>query len=1049
MSIRNLITNCITAIEVEIGAALSGKASERTIKIFNGQHLRAADQMHIYQFAVAHHLPANYDDAPVIISIGGNRINGNVVGLGEFDVTVALEDYLGKYIAEAALIIDLTFILKALQEKLTEKSDILEGSKVVRRVFGFDSPRITDGPLRVKSAKLNAHQEKALRHSVHSDFLMVWGPPGTGKTHVLGQFLIEQALLGRTTLLVSNTNVAVDQAVGKFLQLSKGNRELAPHFKAGRFVRVGVPQIDDASSLTLDKVLADVNAEVLTLLSSKRAKLLDLESRVTEVTEQLDVLRRLQAVQTELSELQHDKDVADKSLTALNTKRKSVSIELDRIKTQIAESAGKRGLGKMLASISLGKLHKKADDLAKESVNIELDITRTVTQLDTALSELEQKHADVKVDERKAKKAGISFSDYTALETKKHRYAIDIDTLKTEISELETKLQGIRNKVVQDALLIACTCAKSVLDKAISARSFDTVVIDEGSMVSMPQILWSAGLADSRLIVFGDFRQLPPISVIDDKKNPEKSEKKRIMTSSIFEHHGLGGSDNLKSDPCVVMLELQYRMQDSICKLVAGPMYDGRLKTDPSVPSQESNSLYLVDTSTFNAWSDKTEGFSWFNWHHAFVVVELVRKLIKENSDQEITVLTPYLAQVELIRSLLSEAKIDGIAVSTVWRAQGSESKCIIFDTVCAPPFEAPGKWFRDPAGDYEGARLLNVAVTRAKNKLYLIAHSDYLNRAADEGAFSKHILNIFERTATIIDSTDLSRDVLPDKPLRNGAYPIGSFPAGHIALFTDQDFIMAFAHDLQQMPACSTITIFSPFLNSKSVAYWGPHLRDCIQRGCCVEIFTRKLNGKKTLFFEGEDVIKNLIEELERLGAYVGFDNYMKGQRPMHHKLALLRFPPEHTIEPIVWKGSMNVLGHYSSEELMDRMQSQEIYNRVSSLLKLNQQQDRLRSMKLVAQLEKILQQRLGAVCPTHSLPMRLRCSQGRGKGTSYFMGCPAYPKCNNTVNVDTNALNAAFKVINACCTDDGCDSPIEARRGRYSIYIKCTSGHSVNLLP
>ena len=1001
--------------------------------------------MHIYRFTVARQLPTNYDDAPVIISISGNRIGGNVIGLGEFDVTVALDIHLGKYIAEADLIIDLTFILKALREKLDAKSTALEGAKIVRQAFGFDPQRVADGPMKTKPSELNAYQEKALRQSVHSDFLMVWGPPGTGKTHVLGRFLIEQALLGRTTLLVSNTNVAVDQAIGKFLRLAKGNRDLEPHFRAGKFVRVGTPQLDDAQSLTLDKVLAEVNAEVLALLADKRSKLSELEARAAETTEHLGVLRRLRAVHDELSRLQHDNDVAESSLAAMRARSTSLSTEMDRVKAQIAESMSKRGIGKMLASLSLGALRNKADGLARESANVELDISRATAQLDVAQSRLGQRRSEIQNDEKKMREVGISLGDQTVLEAKSQRYAVDIGAFKTEISELETRLQGMRDRVVQDALLIACTCAKSVLDKAISARSFDTVVIDEGSMVSMPQALWSAGLAGARLIVFGDFRQLPPISVIDKEKNPEAA---KIMSSSVFEHHRLGVSPDLKNDGRIVMLETQYRMQESICRLVAGPMYDDRLVTAHTV-RPIPDPLCLVTTSAFNPWSDKTKEFSWFNWHHAFVVVELARRLMKEDPSQGIVILAPYRAQVELIRSLLGEAQLDGVAVSTVWRAQGSESECIIFDTVCAPPFHTPGRWFIDPAGDFEGARLLNVAVTRAKDRLYLVAHSDYLKRAVRGSAFSTHILGIFERTATVIDSTDLSREALPETPLRNGAYPVSTFPAGQVALFLDRDFMLAFAQDLQDMPAGSTITIFSPFLNGKSVAHWGPQLRNCIQRGCQVEIVTRRPSRQQALsLFEDEEAVKNLIEELERLGARVGFDNYVQGQRPMHHKLALLNFPSEHKSEPIVWKGSMNVLGHYSSEELMDRIQSREIYSRISELLKFGQLQDQLRGKDLIAQLEKSLQQQLDAVCPAHGKQMQLRSSR-KGNWTSFFMACPTWrqTRCDRTLNVGIDALNAALAAIDARCTSDGCDSPIEARRGRTGIYFKCTSGHFVNL--
>lgn len=1049
LALDELISTCIGAVETEIDAARSGGSAERTIRLFSGRYLRAADNMHVYRFQVARQLPANYDDAPVIVRVSNSQIGGSVIGLDEFHVTVAVEEYLGPHVAEATLTIDLTFILVALRDRLTASRDHLDSCVAVKKAFGVDGPNIAEGKIRSDASELNEYQSSALRRSVSSDFLMVWGPPGTGKTHVLGHLLIEQALAGKTTLLVSNTNVAVDEALGKFLTLSKGKPEVEVLSRAGRFVRIGTPQRDEATSMTLERVIADVNAEVLALLGKKRAELAGLQKKEAMVLEQLAILARLSSVEQHLSSVRHTRDTALQSRRVLRKQRQDVSAQLTRAKARVTELETRRGLWGVLASVSLGSVRRQTEELARRSAQLDLEIERITTRLRKAASALEQGETSALADRQKAEAARISVADYARIESEGQGCRRDTDVLETEVSELEASLQSMRDRVVQDALLVACTCAKSVLDKAVSARRFDTVVVDESSMVSMPQALWSASLAQSRFVLFGDFRQLPPISVIDESKD---AEAKRIMTSSLFEHHGLGAAEDIASDPRVVMLELQLRMQESICDLVAGPMYNGRLKTDASV-QPKPDPLWIIDSSRFNAWSDKTEQYSWFNWHHAFVVVELVRQIRESLPDQQVSVLAPYRAQVELIKSLLKEAEIDcsdGISVSTVWRAQGSEARCVIFDTVCAPPFQRPGRWFKDPAGDYEGARLLNVALTRAQDRLYLVAHSEYLMRSVPGRAFSKHILDLFLRNGVPIDSSELSRNALPENPMDDGAYSVRTFPPGRVAVFNDEHFMIAFAEDLQGMPEGSRITVFSPFLNDRSVAYWGPRFRACIDRGCRVQILTRRPARQLGLFHQDGEAVQGLVDELKSLGAAVGFDNYLQGQKPMHHKLALLEFPSGIDAEPIVWKGSMNVLGHYRSEELMDRIQSRELYDRVCDLIRLADLRARLDGQSLFAQVEGILQQELHATCQTHNQAMRLRSSRGK-KRTSFFMGCPTWKDthCDQTVNVNADSLNRALQAVDARCMSDDCDRPLEARHGRAGIYFRCTAGHFANLRP
>ena len=64
---------------------------------------------------------------------------------------------------------------------------------------------------------------------------LVWGPPGTGKTKVIAQSLQDLVAEGKSVLLVSMTNIAVDNA------LAKAAAAISP--APGVMVRVGTPHL--------------------------------------------------------------------------------------------------------------------------------------------------------------------------------------------------------------------------------------------------------------------------------------------------------------------------------------------------------------------------------------------------------------------------------------------------------------------------------------------------------------------------------------------------------------------------------------------------------------------------------------------------------------------------------------------------------------------------------------------------------------------------------------------------------------------------------------
>ena len=118
---------------------------------------------------------------------------------------------------------------------------------------------------------LNAGQQRAWTACCSPGLHLVWGPPGTGKTMVIAQSLEDLITGGKSVLLVSMTNIAVDNA------LAKAAASIRP--APGVMIRAGIPHLTD---------IAQNSAICLQRLVDERQEALEQERRRLE--EQISTL---------------------------------------------------------------------------------------------------------------------------------------------------------------------------------------------------------------------------------------------------------------------------------------------------------------------------------------------------------------------------------------------------------------------------------------------------------------------------------------------------------------------------------------------------------------------------------------------------------------------------------------------------------------------------------------------------------------------------------------------------------------------------------------
>ncbi|WP_026694011.1 AAA domain-containing protein [Peribacillus kribbensis] len=304
--------------------------------------------------------------------------------------------------------------------------------------------------------------------------------------------------------------------------------------------------------------------------------------------------------------------------------------------------------------------------------------------------------------------------------------------------EIETKiarvLEKIRQKEVQfmkDADIIGTTLAKAATDPAIYENEYDLVIVDEISQAYIPQAAFAASLG-KRVIVCGDFKQLPPIAASRSHAADE------WLRKDIFEKAGVAPNKDGDLHPQLFLLNQQRRMHPDISAFTNNYIYHSLVEDHESVRENREQAAglapfpgkasVLVDTSYTGEHSISARlSNSRLNPWHLFQAFQVIHESYEAGS-RSIGYVTPYRAQADLMGILLDdlykEEKAQGnLASATVHRFQGSEREVMVFDSVDSYPFPRPGMLLTGK----DSSRLINVAITRSKSKFIHISDMNYI----------------------------------------------------------------------------------------------------------------------------------------------------------------------------------------------------------------------------------------------------------------------------------------------------------------------------------
>lgn len=975
------------AVRAEL-AQLEKTESDQSYELLSGRQ-RLKSPYVIYQFALADKTLVP-EDASGTIEIEGRKFQASVVAQeGDWvDVQIdgALE--LGAFIVRALLRVDDLSLMRKLAELLEAVAAGTEpASHLSSEMF---HPR-SDGALKVPLPaiaslsldRVKGEQRDVLEQACGSEITFVWGPPGTGKTYVIAHLIAALVERGERVLMTSHTHAAINQSIYEAVKTATPGKNDAGPLTDTELARRG--QIVRIGRVTDTKVPATVRLDDIIERKANgiQAEIIELESTAARFSASRAQLNAQLAEWERLSDLWQSVSDAEKRLGEAAALAGRAVAEHARTCGRVDESSAQIERAGRAWFFRTHRVERAQQALAGAQRAHEI-ASKTVDDAVASNSDAERAVADVHMQKKAQVENCARLPTSEFLERQGAPIDAELAQLERRVMELKAHLDALRKEVIANARVIAATLTKCYVGKELDGQTFDAVIIDEISMALPPLLFIAARRALRRVILVGDFKQLPPIVRSD---NPLSDERLR---QDAFHLAGIARDLNPTGHAAMAHLRTQRRMHPRIADAARHISYgpDG-LKDHPCVLRRErpnwlnflpANALVAVDTADLHCWSGRQAGsLSRFNVYSAQIAVELAAMAAKAvprpgpSDPKPIGIVTPYAAQRRLITRLVLGLELEAwVLVGTIYTFQGGEADLIIFDTVLDEPF-----WTArlcTPNQSEQVKRDLNVAITRSRFKFLLVGSSEWLNHHARATSGLGQLWHYMRDHADLVSAYDLveagfARRVAEDHP---GAYRVPEDRDAPVREVLDENnFFERFATDLRE--ASKSILGLVPFFGEYRWPRVEPLFRAALERGVEVTLITPPAGEA-----ENESYVLQAIRSLRQLGAVV------ISATGLHGKDIVID-------SRIHYTGSLNWASHRGRAEIMHRTVSPEYSRMILEYLQARhirsaaQQGGQPRTCPICHGPTQIVNQR--RMAPWDKKPIKLGCAHEQDPNCKYLV--------------------------------------------------------------
>lgn len=559
-------------------------------------------------------------------------------------------------------------------QSIMDMFDRQDVSFPIRAFFGelLEKPRRTKAyPIALINQNINVDQLLAINNAMKYPLAYIQGPPGTGKTNTILNTIVTAYFNNTTVLFASYNNVPIDHVFDKLTSLTYGGKTIPfPVLRLGN-----MEKMKEAV-----RYMNQLRQQVQTLkvfnstLDKRKDDRIDrakyLSERLKEYEEILDLKERRETL-THVMEYQGQmKHAANLMPFQLDLQ----GYQMQKLNRRIEQ------IGEMSDEDALQLLDHNEEEFFQYLFYTSARYIKTLE---------EPKYEELR-----------QILDQSGDET-------------AQAQDLSRYLQKSENvKKLQRVFPIIITTCISAHKLGKPEPLFDMTIIDEASQCNVAVSLVPI-IRGEKLMLVGDPQQLKPVILLDELTNQKLRRRYHVSDEYDYRRNSIYKTylacDAVSDE---VLLRSHYRCNRRIIEFNNKKYYHSKLQIQTN--STEQQPLVYVDIKSGEIAQKNTSPAE----------VEEITAYAQQNKDKSIAVITPFVNQKLLIEQSIRENHLDNLVCGTVHAFQGDEKDVVLFSTALSD---------RTYAGTYQWLKsnkeLINVATSRAKDKLVLLVDEEQLER--------------------------------------------------------------------------------------------------------------------------------------------------------------------------------------------------------------------------------------------------------------------------------------------------------------------------------